>query len=286
MQTGLWTPDCGLPPGARANAWLREERLRQREGMRHIRDPRVERQLEFASPSFVSMTHLGANSVASPATINAPATISNGNILQLHLYFEAAQNVRPVTPPAGFSLLGFGQAANGANIFCHYVWWKRAASESGNYSMTWSPTTATFRDAVMLNFSGAIATGFPYEDSTNMAVTQPIATVTPPASIVTTAADTLLIVTSTAWQTLATWGVAGGGLTWTERFDSGTDDISSATAPMATPGLITVTPTGTMAVNSDPATTFLCALLSVAPPAGRIRQVLGAYGPPYPSVTP
>lgn len=48
IQPRLWTPDQGLPDGARAQEYLREERRRHNEVWRHIRDPRISRQLELA----------------------------------------------------------------------------------------------------------------------------------------------------------------------------------------------------------------------------------------------
>lgn len=43
MDRLIWTPDVGLPDGARARDWLREQRRREQYRWRKIRDPRVER---------------------------------------------------------------------------------------------------------------------------------------------------------------------------------------------------------------------------------------------------
>lgn len=59
MIPGLWTPENGLPPGARAGQWLRDHRARERDRWRHVRDPRFD--YLCVAPTLVSYTQVVFN---------------------------------------------------------------------------------------------------------------------------------------------------------------------------------------------------------------------------------
>jgi hypothetical protein len=98
--------------------------------------------------------HTLAASVVASAVHNAPTGLSNDDILVCLLYKE---NTNALTVPSGFSSPVEISASDSS--FRLYYTWKRAASESGTYTFSW--TGNAYRVSNLLAISGAVTSGDP-----------------------------------------------------------------------------------------------------------------------------
>ena len=197
-------------------------------------------------PAYRSSTLTAALAAASPQVVTPPAGIANGDILELHFYIE--DNSTPVSPPAGFTLKDtITTGVPSGNTLRHLVYWKRASGESGNYNITWTGGGSPFHQALMNCFSGCIAAGDPYSDTSGGFSTS---AVNPPNITLDPIHDGCLIsYVVTHWTSANGAGYSGGGLTWTERDDTASD-IHSATAPQTTAASVTISSTTTGAADA------------------------------------
>lgn len=108
--------------------------------------------------SVVSFVSSSANAGASTSLIvTAPAGIQDDDILIAYAHnYNAAR--KTITPPTGFTEAVFHGTTSSQMA---YLWWKRAASESGNYTFTTEATTAF--SAHILVFRGCATVGSPVD---------------------------------------------------------------------------------------------------------------------------
>ena len=175
----------------------------------------------MAGPAFRSATSDGETSGTS-ITLTAPAGISDNDILLAFIYKE---DTGAVTYPSGFTeKQTVTQTASDPDFKC-YLAWKRASSESGNYTFSW--TNNVWRAGLIMAISGAILSGDPFDvaPSTN-APGSASATVTA-TGITTLTADTLLVALGAAFSSF-TWTEPSG---MTERVDY--NNVSAATVAQA-----------------------------------------------------
>ena len=105
-----------------------------------------------AAPTFRSSataSTVGATSIS----IAAPAGLANNDIMLAMISTDAAETI---TPPSGFT-----QIASRINNTSHFLFYKRAASESGSYAFSW--TTSARAVGTIAAFSGVAPTGTPYD---------------------------------------------------------------------------------------------------------------------------
>lgn len=134
--------------------------------------------------AFRALTTAGATTGAT-ATNTPPAGLANDDILIMLIYKEATG---AITWPSGFTQLASVVAANSS--FMLAAAWKRAASESGNYSATFA---SAYFDSVMAAYSGCITSGDPQDaTATTNAPGSQTSQITGP-SITTVSANTLVI---------------------------------------------------------------------------------------------
>ena len=100
-----------------------------------------------------------ASSVAS-ITVTAPAGIADDDILVGSVTCDSS--IVTYTPPTGFGDVGDGRVANTGDAAASQVFWKRAASESGNYQFTLSGTS-TECVAFVAAYSGRVTSGSPID---------------------------------------------------------------------------------------------------------------------------
>lgn len=127
-------------------------------------------------------TSTAGNASGTNLTVTAPTSIANNDILVACAYREAGT----WTPPAGWTQWGSDKHnfRTPTNDMILSAYWKRAASESGNY--TFSLSTTTWRTIVMARFTGCITSGDPADmtivpnadNSTSVATALSITTVT------------------------------------------------------------------------------------------------------------
>lgn len=103
MTPGLWTPDRGLPEGARADEWLREQRRRERYRWRHVRDQRVDRIIEAAAPTRVSYTEVASWTTTGSPKATASISWQAGDILVFIGGSEAAADTIGVPTATGLT---------------------------------------------------------------------------------------------------------------------------------------------------------------------------------------
>lgn len=101
--------------------------------------------------SFVNKTQGGAGSATS-AVASAPASLANDDIL---LYVVYKENTGAITWPSGFTERAAITASDSS--FRLHVAEKRAASESGTYTASW--TGNNWRNYALLAYRGCVASG-------------------------------------------------------------------------------------------------------------------------------
>ena len=117
-----------------------------------------------AAVAFVSSSTM-TYTTRTNTTITAPASISNGNLLVIYFADGIAGTPPTPTPPTGFKALTTPiTVTSGGFSVKNYVWWKIAASESGNYTITHTSATT---EAYMVNYSGTDQTTPFVASSTN-----------------------------------------------------------------------------------------------------------------------
>lgn len=171
------------------------------------------------------------------STLVAPASIANGDILVAAIYTESNPTAPTPSAPGGWSTLGSTTSVTDPGGFNEKfsVWWKRCASESGNYTFTHASTTS---NGVIVAYSGCLASGTPFGtpvDNTGSGTTST------GNSVTTTAAN--------SWLLLESHSSAGGGITpptgMTERVDSSGQPVYVADELIAAAGA-----TGTRAFSN------------------------------------
>lgn len=144
--------------------------------------------------------------------LTAPAGLANGDILIAVILVARGSAPGAVTPPAGFSLIGTTVSISGSGLFVDtYMFWKRAASESGGYTFTHINQS---RQGCLMAYSGCLASGTPIGATSNNNGTGGTATGT---GITTTAANSYLLWASHDYEGTGTLSPPAG---MTERFDS------------------------------------------------------------------
>jgi hypothetical protein len=130
----------------------------------------------------------GLSHVCSP-----PAGIVDNDILLLDVCANNGSQV--ITPPAGFTLdVGYANGNFGGGTACSATfrrYWKRAASESGNYTVGVSISDRT--RVIISAWSGGILTGNPIDASSGRGCGSAIAGGPSAAGIITTVADVMLV---------------------------------------------------------------------------------------------
>lgn len=123
--------------------------------------------MSVALRSYSNTSYAGSNSCVIPP----PAGLTDNDILLALLFVGGSNgNETPlkVVPPAGFTEVGTylaGQDNSGFVGLC-YVFWKRAASESGSYTFAIGDgTIPQNNEGLLLAFSGAVNVGSPVDAS-------------------------------------------------------------------------------------------------------------------------
>lgn len=184
----------------------------------------------MADPDYVSAsnTTYGSNT---NTTVTAPATISNGNKLIIVGLTVANPTAPTATPPAGFAEVAGTWpivVSDGASQMRVWVWYKVAASESGNYTFTHAVCNS---QGFMLNISGGVDT------QPSASLNSGIGVTTTFSGLTTVNNNALVIVLGTDWGDTAANLTAPAGTTptFTERLDVA-PLIYAATGILATAG--------------------------------------------------
>jgi hypothetical protein len=182
------------------------------------------------------------------STLTAPAGLANNDIL---LCFLAAgdsndQTAPTVTPPTGFAeLTGFPATISQADPFAIalHVYWKLAASESGNYTFTHGAASS---EGVLYAISGADAT--PINPAATVVNSSPLGATNTATGLTTPNDGALVVFADMVWDSMGSSATAPSGTTptFTERYDPGTGGVLyCADGVLATAGA-----TGNKAVTS------------------------------------
>jgi hypothetical protein len=198
-------------------------------------------------------------------TVILPPSIFNGDILILTLFMGLSGTVPTPTLPSGFTLIDSTTASQGGFNGVFRVAWKRAASESGSYTIT---HTVCSTEGTISVYSDCIGTGSPINVYSKATGTGATATAT---SITTTVPLTKLLFHAHNW-------VASSALTpptgFTERLDS---IIYTADKTQTSAGASGAVSNGTGNATAEPWSAFLLALKGAATTApGRAKVWSGS----------
>lgn len=127
--------------------------------------------------------------------ITAPTGIVDGDILILQHIIGGAGTAPAQTPPAGFQKIGTETSVTDGSFNVKMaIYWKRASSESGSYTVTHSAASS---QGVMYAISGAKTTGSPIDAFSQNTGTGSTSTLT---SVKTTLPNTLLLGLTHIWD--------------------------------------------------------------------------------------
>ncbi len=209
------------------------------------------------SPPFRSQQVEAYNSSATSQIVTAPAGITDNDILVAVAVFDedahpAGRRNQTVTYPSGFTEFINMDQAEAGKAFSGRVAWKRAASESGNYTFSW-PLAAGEKWGIFV-WSGALASPID-ASSTNIPSGGSNATVTVPDATALSA-NTTRIAIPFNWFGGA-WGADPAGMT--ARLTTGSfavyDQAIAATGAVgtktATPGTASSVAAATVLLASE-----------------------------------
>lgn len=169
MTPDLWTPDRGLPDGARADAWLREQQRRERDRWRHVRDPRVEHTIQCAV-TFRSKSEVVGNGTSPTPT--EPSGAASGDALAA---FYLTTNTGAPTFPAGWTSVYNGSSTTSAWRVGYII----RGGSAPSYAFT--HTGNIYREIHVACLQGAAAITFDASSTTGSVVTSTTALPDPTA---------------------------------------------------------------------------------------------------------
>lgn len=196
---------------------------------------------------------------------SAPSGLVDNDIIICSIFSFSTGSLATMTPPTGFTELSVSPinvTDASSNLGRHQVWWKRAASESGSYTFTSTPSTNS-RQSSIITVRDCITTGSPVD--ANSANSANFGQTTTATGITTTVAYDLLLWLSHDWT-------GGGSLSpptgFTERYDSLLYAADKAQTASGATGNFTQSnanpPTG------NPWSAFLVALKPIPPATGGV----------------
>lgn len=182
------------------------------------------------------------NNVATSA-ISVPSGVADNDMLLLIIDVSESVDVTPTVSGTWTQKLRFDQVASGSDEdHTHILYWRRASSEPGSYTITWDGTYGNYGAASMLRYTGVIKTGDPFR-TTNTAFfdvgagPKTSATLTGVQS--TDMAVHMLGTAKSTWNT-NTYDLAGPGGSWNERGES-----RMTTTNTGMPGVLSLDQLGT-----------------------------------------
>lgn len=124
-----------------------------------------------------------------PATIDKPSGVVNDDIMLWSVAVLDDGGAAAITNPSGWTLVG---TWNPAGYLMGRLYWKRAASEGANYSVTCSGSGTVYGLNVIGAFSGCLTSGSPIDVYSNTAYDTSNTTVRC-GSVTTTVTDAMLV---------------------------------------------------------------------------------------------
>lgn len=223
MDVGLWTPGSGLPPGARAAKWLRQERAREAYRYRHIRDPRVERTIQCAV-TFRSITQFVATGT-SPSVSEPTGAANTDMLVAFYLTTAAGAPTFPGTWTSAYN----GSSTNTA--------WRVGYIQRGGSapSLAFTHTGSIYYELHLMAIQGAATVTFDAQSTTGSVVTSSTAAPNPTA-VIAVAASSLSIAGGFNFGVSGTntWGAPAGYAIRT--LNTGGIDAVMATKSLAAAG--------------------------------------------------
>ncbi len=222
----------------------------------------------MAVPSINEISEGTAAGNGGTLTITAPLNIANDDILATFVWMDGAAGAPTIT---GFTTeTGFTTSEGATEV---YFLWKRAASESGDYDVTWTGNEEMA--AIMMRVSGCRTGESPVSD-TETGVTGTGTTATPTA-IVTSLADTLVLSGVAVDRDVVESGDAPSGTGWTEVGTSGVSTGAGANSvghiaaenDQATPGTVEALTFGTW--SSEQFATNMIGLSATSSPVASVK---------------
>jgi hypothetical protein len=214
--------------------------------------------------AFRSATSL-ADGARTNSTLSAPAGLANDDILVLVLL--AYDTELSPTPPSGFTQwLNIDHADRVLDL---WVWWKRASSESGSYTITHGSCGT---EGWLGAFSGRVTSGDPADGDQSEA--QGSSTTYTASGVTPTVDDADIIYIAGTYANQGTGTPPSGSTpTFTERYDAG-NTIFVATGALATAGA-----TGSKSRSAGTDTEWMATLIAIkapgaAPAGNRIAMVV------------
>lgn len=192
---------------------------------------------------------------ATNTVLTPPTGLANNDIL-IGVSFRGSGTPPTVTAPTGFTQIGTEISLNDGFGFLAKIslYWKRAASESGNYTFTHSSCSA---QGMLMAFSGCVTSGSPIDVSSQNSGTNSTSTAT---GITTTVANDLLAYIGQCWGDAAQSTPTG----FTNIISTLTILAASFKATTTAGATGSVTSNNGNGVSTEPWSAFLIALMPAA----------------------
>lgn len=142
MTGHIWTPASGLPDGARAQAYLQQQRRRERDRWRHIRDPRFDSRVRPLRASFTFVDSDGSTAAGSANTIASPGlTVNVGDLVVAVVSWEGGTASMTMSDgSASLTEWSLGPTANASGDPILDVFYMLASTVSGTNSIVYTGT--------------------------------------------------------------------------------------------------------------------------------------------------
>lgn len=180
--------------------------------------------------------------MAADVTVNVPASTADNDYMLVVLSKDATG---AVTWPGGWNIL----VEATANTFYLGVGWRTASGEPASYSWNFA---STWRDAIILSFSGAVTGENPNDPDTPPAAVENGASGSNPSwatnNDTTTTIDTLAVAIHTN-KNITSWSAAPGG--WTARQNAASNELHVMDQAFAAAQTITGPTQGASAANGS-----------------------------------
>lgn len=220
--SGLWTPDRGLPDGARAEDWLREQRRRERLRWRHVRDRRVEEThtWQATAPTFVTQTATVFNTSTTPKTASVACNIND--LLVAFVVSADAGTVGSTPTNDGTALIWSAKQTDATASHCWVGMWTALVDSTRTIVVSFAATgtSAHFGGNVQVWRSASYA-------SSSKLVS--VSTGLPVVNFSVQNANSALVVCIGDWSAIAgapTWLTNAGAFTSTAELNNDTGNYS------------------------------------------------------------
>lgn len=162
MRPELWTPSQGYPDGARARDFFREQKRRERDRWKHVRDPHIDKIIERQAAIAFDASSEGGEVIGTSNTFSHTCTGTNLALFVgvLHSAVNPIADTITGVTYNGVACTKHDTQENHAGNYALDLWYLFGPA-TGAHNIVVTPLASTSVRPVAVSFSGVSQTGFP-----------------------------------------------------------------------------------------------------------------------------